>query len=95
MEDFRPKFLAGTSMGRKAADAAIGAIERALTEMGRKHARDVRLVHPAHTTMDCRRSAFHEAMDDTGKVLKSAHRPTACPAAVRRRHPTWRQAASR
>jgi putative transposase len=23
--------------------------------MGRKHARDVRLVHPAHTTMDCGR----------------------------------------
>ncbi|WP_432077146.1 zinc ribbon domain-containing protein, partial [Streptomyces wuyuanensis] len=25
----------------------------ALIEMGRKHARDIRLVHPAHTTMDC------------------------------------------
>ncbi len=42
-------------MARKAADAAIGATKRALTEMGRKHARDVRLVHPAHTTMDCGR----------------------------------------
>ncbi|MET7779516.1 transposase [Streptomyces mirabilis] len=55
VEDFRPKFLARTSMARKAADAAIGATKRALTEMGRKHARDVRLVHPAHTTMDCGR----------------------------------------
>lgn len=53
VEDFRPKFLAKTSMARKAADAAIGATKRALIEMGRKHARDVRLVHPAHTTMDC------------------------------------------
>ncbi|MEO3863916.1 transposase, partial [Acrocarpospora sp. B8E8] len=53
VEDFRPKFLAKTTMARKAADAAIGATKRALIEMGRKHGRDVRLVHPAHTTMDC------------------------------------------
>jgi len=53
VEDFRPKFLAKTSMARKAADAAIGATKKALLEMGRKHGRDVRLVHPAHTTMDC------------------------------------------
>ncbi|OSP42444.1 transposase [Streptomyces sp. 13-12-16] len=55
VEDFRPKFLARTSMARKAADAAIGATKQALVEMGRKHGRDVRLVHPAHTTMDCAR----------------------------------------
>ncbi|GAA2661817.1 RNA-guided endonuclease TnpB family protein [Streptomyces vastus] len=53
VEDFRPKFLAKTTMARKAADAAIGATKKALIEMGRKHGRDVRLVHPAHTTMDC------------------------------------------
>lgn len=53
VEDFKPKFLAKTSMARKAADAAIGATKTALSEMGRKHSRDVRLVHPAHTTMDC------------------------------------------
>ncbi|MFC4468615.1 RNA-guided endonuclease InsQ/TnpB family protein [Streptomyces xiangluensis] len=53
VEDFRPKFLARTTMARKAADAAIGATKAALTEMGRKHGRDIRLVHPAHTTMDC------------------------------------------
>ncbi|MFC9505010.1 RNA-guided endonuclease InsQ/TnpB family protein [Streptomyces sp. NPDC057002] len=53
VEDFRPKFLARTSMARKAADAAIGATKKALIEMGRRHGRDVRLVHPAHTTMDC------------------------------------------
>ncbi|MDF3142562.1 MULTISPECIES: transposase [unclassified Streptomyces] len=55
VEDFRPKFLARTSMARKAADAAIGTTKKALIEMGRKHGRDVRLVHPAHTTMDCGR----------------------------------------
>ncbi|WP_241479547.1 RNA-guided endonuclease InsQ/TnpB family protein [Nocardiopsis lucentensis] len=53
VEDFRPRFLARTSMARKAADAAIGATKHALVEMGRKHGRDMRLVHPAHTTMDC------------------------------------------
>ncbi|MFE6690395.1 RNA-guided endonuclease InsQ/TnpB family protein [Streptomyces sp. NPDC057743] len=53
VEDFRPKFLAKTTMARKAADAAISATKAALIEMSRKHGRDVRLVHPAHTTMDC------------------------------------------
>ncbi|MGW1266986.1 RNA-guided endonuclease InsQ/TnpB family protein, partial [Streptomyces drozdowiczii] len=53
VEDFRPRFLAKTTMARKAADAAIGATKTALIEMGRKHGRDVRLVHPAHTTTDC------------------------------------------
>ncbi|MFB7088774.1 RNA-guided endonuclease InsQ/TnpB family protein [Streptomyces sp. NPDC056296] len=53
VEDFRPKFLAKSAMARTAADAAIGATKAALTEMGRKHGRDIRLVHPAHTTKDC------------------------------------------
>ncbi|MGW7720307.1 RNA-guided endonuclease InsQ/TnpB family protein [Streptomyces chartreusis] len=53
VEDFRPKFLAKSTMARKAADAAIGATKNALVEMARKHGRIVHLVHPAHTTMDC------------------------------------------
>ncbi|MBT2402693.1 RNA-guided endonuclease TnpB family protein [Streptomyces sp. ISL-21] len=53
VEDFRPKFLAKSTMARKAADAAISATKTALTEMGRKHGRPVHLVNPAHTTMDC------------------------------------------
>ncbi|MCX5376747.1 transposase [Streptomyces sp. NBC_00091] len=53
VEDFRPKFLAKSTMARKAADAAISATKRALVEMGSKHGRTVYLVHPAHTTMDC------------------------------------------
>ncbi|WP_030598337.1 RNA-guided endonuclease InsQ/TnpB family protein [Streptomyces fulvoviolaceus] len=53
VEDFKPKFLAKTTMARKAADAAIGATKQALIEMGHKHSRAVHLVHPAHTTMDC------------------------------------------
>jgi putative transposase len=46
---------AGMPQHRKKHRAAIGAIRRALVEMGRKHGRDIRLVHPAHTTMDCGR----------------------------------------
>ncbi len=53
VEDFRPKFLAKSTMARKAADAAISATKTALVEMARKHGRAVFLVHPAHTTMDC------------------------------------------
>ncbi|MGW0396184.1 RNA-guided endonuclease InsQ/TnpB family protein [Streptomyces sp. NPDC003042] len=53
VEDFRPKFLAKTTMARKAADAAISATKTALVEMGRKHGRAVHLVHPTHTSMDC------------------------------------------
>ncbi|WP_445528917.1 RNA-guided endonuclease InsQ/TnpB family protein [Streptomyces cyslabdanicus] len=53
VEDFHPKFLSRTAMAGKAADAAIGVTKQALIEMGRKHGRDVRLVHPAYSTMDC------------------------------------------
>jgi putative transposase len=53
VEDFKPRFLAKSSMARKAADAGIGATKTALLEMARKHGRIVHLVHPAYTTMDC------------------------------------------
>jgi len=53
VEDFRPRFLAKSSMARKAADAAIGAAKRSLLEMAAKHGRTVHLVDPAYTTMDC------------------------------------------
>jgi putative transposase len=55
VEDFRPKFLAKTTMARKSADAAVGATKRGLLEMAAKHGRTVHLVNPAHTTMDCAR----------------------------------------
>lgn len=53
VEDFKPKFLAKTTMARKAADAAIGATKTALIEQAHKHGRDLRWVDPKHTTMDC------------------------------------------
>lgn len=55
VEDFRPKFLAKSSLARKAADAALGTAKQELINMARKHSRELRLVHPAHTTTDCAR----------------------------------------
>ena len=52
-EDFRPKFLAGSTMARKAADAAIATAKAELVHMAAKHGRELRLVNPAYTTMDC------------------------------------------
>ncbi|ASU84114.1 transposase [Nocardiopsis gilva YIM 90087] len=75
VEDFRPKFLAKSTMARKAADAAISATKRALVEMGRKHRRDVRLVHPAHTTMECASCAAR-----TKHALPLSERTYACTA---------------
>ena len=45
VEGFRPRFLAKSTMARKAADAAIGATKTALVEMAHKHQRTVRLVN--------------------------------------------------
>lgn len=53
VEDFRPKFLARTTMARKAADAAISATKTGLIEQARKHGRHLVLVDPKYTTMDC------------------------------------------
>lgn len=53
VEDFKPRFLAKSTMAGKAADAAIAATKTALIDMGRKHHRQVVLVDPKHTTMDC------------------------------------------
>lgn len=53
VEDFRPRFLAKSTMARKAADAAIAAAKADLIAMARKHGRTLHLVNPAHTTMDC------------------------------------------
>jgi putative transposase len=53
VEDFRPRFLARSTMARKAADAAIGAAKRELIECGTRAGRKVVLVPPAYTTMTC------------------------------------------
>lgn len=53
VEDFKPKFLAKSTMARKAADGAIGQAKKELIWMAVKHDRDLRLVDPRWTTMDC------------------------------------------
>jgi putative transposase len=53
VEDFKPKFLAKSTMARKAADAAISVAKRTLIEYGRRAGRKVVLVRPAYTTMTC------------------------------------------
>jgi putative transposase len=53
VEDFEPRFLARSTMARKAADAAIGAAKRELIERGVRAGRRVVLVPPAYTTMTC------------------------------------------
>jgi putative transposase len=53
VEDFKPKFLATSTMARKAADAAIGAAKRELIERGMRAGRKVVLVPSAYTTMTC------------------------------------------
>jgi putative transposase len=53
VEDFRPGFLAKSSMARKAADGAIAATKRALIEQAGKHGRHLVLIDPKHTTTDC------------------------------------------
>lgn len=53
VEDFKPKFLAKSTMARKSADAAIGAAKLELTERGKRAGRKVVLVPPAYTTQTC------------------------------------------
>ncbi len=53
VEDFKPTFLAKTTMARKAADAAIGAAKRILIGRGVRAGRKAVLVPPAYTTMTC------------------------------------------
>lgn len=53
VEDFKPKFLAKSTMARKAADAAIGITKRELIERAVRAGRQVVIVAPAYTTMTC------------------------------------------
>jgi putative transposase len=53
VEDFKPKFLARSTMARKAADNGIGMTKTELVERGMRAGREVVLVPPAYTTMTC------------------------------------------
>jgi putative transposase len=53
IENFRPAFLSKSRMARKAADGAIGTLKAVLVETAERAGRNVVLVDPKHTTMDC------------------------------------------
>jgi putative transposase len=53
VEDFKPKFLARSTMARRAADSSVGMLKRTLIEYGKRAGRKVVLVQPAYTTMTC------------------------------------------
>ncbi|MQY22431.1 RNA-guided endonuclease InsQ/TnpB family protein [Nocardia macrotermitis] len=55
VEDFKPTFLAKSTMARKAADAAIGVTKRELIERATRAGRKVVMIRPAYTTMTCSR----------------------------------------
>lgn len=53
VEDFRPKFLAKTTMAKKSADAGIGMLKAILIWQATVAGVDLRLVDPRNTTTDC------------------------------------------
>lgn len=55
VEDLRLKFLAKSTMARKAADIGLGDLRRELTERAVRAGRKVVTVAPAYTTMTCSR----------------------------------------
>jgi putative transposase len=55
VEDFRAKFLAKSTMARKAADIGLGGLKKELIERATRAGRQVVIVKPAYTTMTCHR----------------------------------------
>lgn len=53
VEDFKPGFLAKTTMARKSSDNAVGAVKAELVDYAQRAGRKVVLVPPAYTTMTC------------------------------------------
>lgn len=53
IEDFKPKFLASTTMARKASEARVGTVKSTLLAVAAKTGRTTVLIHPAYTTQDC------------------------------------------
>lgn len=53
VEDFKPTFLAKTTMAKKASDGAVGLTKQILLTVAKAAGRTVVLVPPAYTTMTC------------------------------------------
>ena len=70
VEDFKPRFLAKSTMARQAADASIGAAKQELIRRGTRAGRKVVLVQPAYTTMTCS-SCFARATQRLGLAQRT------------------------
>jgi putative transposase len=55
VEDFRAKFLARSTMARKAADIGLGGLKNELVDRAMRAGRTVVIVKPAYTSMTCSR----------------------------------------
>jgi putative transposase len=55
VEDFRAKFLAKSTMARKAADIGLGTLKNELIDRAVRAGRTVVIVKPAYTSMTCSR----------------------------------------
>ena len=75
IEDFRPAFLARSRMARKAADGAVATIKAVLIETAERAGRQLVLVDPKHTSMDC--SNCHARAK---RQLRLSERTFHCPA---------------
>lgn len=53
VEDFKSRFLAKSTMARKASDNGVSTVKRTLIEYAERAGRKVVLVNPAYTTMTC------------------------------------------
>lgn len=53
VEDFKPSFLAKSTMAKKATDGAVGMTKKILISIATSAGRNVALVNPAYTTMTC------------------------------------------
>lgn len=76
VEDFKAKFLAESTIARKAADIALGQARRELTERAVRAGRQVVIVAPAYTTMTCHR-CFARAKQRLG-LAERIFRCTCC-----------------
>ncbi len=76
IEDFKPKFLAKTTMAKKATDGAVGMTKQILENMAEQAGRTVALVVPAYTTQTCNECGVrtkHELKQRTFKCSACGH----------------------
>jgi putative transposase len=73
VEDFKAKFLAKSTLARKAADIGLARLKNELIERATRAGRQVVIVKPAYTTMTC-----HRCFGRTNQRLGLAERTFSC-----------------